>query len=717
MPVAPPSVATRRDASYHHLARALSAHLRRQILLAVCEAPDLRDRLNARLRVEHPADAPPLVNLELDPEQPNFPTAIAAWLQAHPQHPNAIFVVRGIEALTRQPAAVQQRFLRQLHLLDRHLPQLDFNLLLWLTRPWCNTIRDSVPEFWRWHTGLFEFASELDDRLEGPGSWPQPVATPAPMPTAATAAPAGESATARSRRRSSLQKRPGEFPLLTLAKLPPPPSAGAAWPSLPLDPDLAATAGDREPEGDLADATETAPELGGAGRLEPVATEVEECAPELDPDLATEVEIERPLEAVTPLALEPPIALSLADVERLKQSQPPEAIAQAYLQIGQQYRDRIAQGEVNPAQLSAAIQAYEQAVQWLTDGPEVADVLNDLGNFYWLRSRQPENPEDTFPDLERALSAYQLALAKLPAPEMQPETYAMIQNNLGAAYGDLARYRDLVENLQLSVQAYQAALRFRSPKADPLKYGSTQNNLGTAYWHLAQQVEPAANLRAAIQAYQAASPYYSESRDPQSWAMIENNLGTAFWNLSQYEEPAAWLPEAIAHYERSLRYRTPEALPAACAATQNNLGTAYWQFSQAGDFEPAQELDLLQRAIAAYTTATQIAQQLRSHQPPLPLSFDVAGTFNNLGSVHHQLATSDRFQLPAKQQLAHLEAGLQAHLQALSNLPRDTAAYASTLKLVARCVRACYELEGIAGQNRALAQVPGPLLPELLPKL
>ncbi|NJO19572.1 MAG: tetratricopeptide repeat protein [Spirulinaceae cyanobacterium RM2_2_10] len=696
-----------RDVTYQHLARALSANLRRQILLAVCEVPDWRDRLNTRLSVEHPADAPPLVDLELDPEQPNFPTAIAHWLQTHPQHPNAIFAVRGVEALTRQPAAIQQRFLRQLHLLDRHLPQLDFNLLLWLTRPWCNTIRDSVPEFWRWHTGLFEFADEPAEKHESPLGLtlqPPPAETACPLDSRRVPAHKPNPRPAR-----SFQKRPGEVPLLTLAPTP-----------------------DRRTE---APVISDAPAREQQTAMPPQAEAA--CPPTATPNAPMEQPVEQPREklppgspcfcpraagsfgapASPPPAPTIPAALSLADVARLTASQPPAVIAQAYLQVGQQHRDRIAQGEVSPAQLSAAIQAYEQAAQWLTDEPETAEVLNDLGNFYWLRSRQPEQPEMAFPDLEQALSTYQIALNQLAAPEAQPEIYAMIQNNLGAAYGDLARYRDLVENLQLSIAAYQAALKFRQAENEPLKYASTQNNLGTAYWHLAQQAEPAMNLRAAIQAYQAASPFYREDSDPQSWAMIQNNLGTAYWNLSQYDEPDAWLPEAIAHYEASLRYRTPAALPAACAATQNNLGTAYWQLSQLADADQTEEVEFLQRAIAAYTVATTIAQQLHNHQPPLLVSFDFLGTLNNLGSVHYQLGTTEHFELPGDRRIAHLEAALQAHLQALSQMPPDSVGYANTFKLVARCVRACYDQQGLEGQNRALAQVPGQLLPELLPKL
>ncbi|NJN86041.1 MAG: tetratricopeptide repeat protein [Leptolyngbyaceae cyanobacterium SL_7_1] len=79
-----------------------------------------------------------------------------------------------------------------------------------------------------------------------------------------------------------------------------------------------------------------------------------------------------------------------------------------------------------------------------------------------------------------------------------PHAYPMVQNNLGSAYADLARYQDPIENLQESIRAYQQTLRFRNPEIDPLRYASTQNNLGTAYWNLAQHQQPEVYLKQAI---------------------------------------------------------------------------------------------------------------------------------------------------------------------------------------------------------------------------
>ncbi|MCW6038154.1 tetratricopeptide repeat protein, partial [Spirulina subsalsa FACHB-351] len=404
------------------------------------------------------------------------------------------------------------------------------------------------------------------------------------------------------------------------------------------------------------------------------------------------------------------------ELEQLKASYSLESIAQGFLQLGQQYRDRIAQGDPSRDILTQAIQAYQGALDCHPTLPLAAEVLNDLGNFYWMRSRRPDSPEQAFPDLEDALMCYQNALLHIVDPQNLAATYGMIHNNLGAAYGDLARYRDFVENMQLSIAAYEEALKYRTPDSNPTKYGSTQNNLGTAYWHLAQQHNPVENLRAAIAAYTEASQYYDPSQDFQPWAMIQNNLGTAYWNLSQYEDSINSLKKAVIAYERSLRYRTAKNAPAACAATQNNLGTAYWHLSTVENFSTQSKQDYLERAAAAYGIATQLAQQLSHQDPPIPVNFDCLATYNNLGLVHYQIATTDSFLLPTDIKLEYLEASLQAYLQALTSVPPDSEIYQTAFNYIVRTVQAFYQYGGIQGQNRALSQIPGPLLPQLLPR-
>ncbi|WP_026079511.1 tetratricopeptide repeat protein [Spirulina subsalsa] len=724
---------------YQRLYKALSVGLRRQIFVAVCDPVPLRDRLSEQLHAGQSASFPPLITVRLNAENPNFLNAIATILQDNPHLKQSklspTFEIIGIEDLTRKSAPLQQRFIRHLRLIERHLPQLDFSLLLWLPRPWLGNIRQAVPEFWRWHTGVFEFSSEVDSFPEE--STPSRPSLPPPPPLS----PLSE----------------GEFPLVTLQFKPysplPIPQQEWATPRTPSPPGLDEAPPEGLDEGHLnppesleraADGREDTAEgetpLAVSGELQD-STQVTLEAP-IDPQESGETVLEQPLEATdgeTPLDPQTdspesppsePIPLlfsfpSPEELEQLKASYTLESIAQGFLHLGQQYRDRIAQGDPSRDILTQAIQAYQGALDCHPTLPLAAEVLNDLGNFYWMRSRivsdresrRPDSPEQAFPDLEEALICYQTALLHITDPQNFATTYGMIHNNLGAAYGDLARYRDFIENMQLSIAAYEEALKYRTPDSNPTKYGSTQNNLGTAYWHLAQQHHPIENLRAAIAAYTEASQYYDPSEDFGPWAMIQNNLGTAYWNLSQYEDSINSLKKAVIAYERSLRYRTAKNAPAACAATQNNLGTAYWHLSTAENFSSRSKQDYLERAAAAYGIATQLAQQLSHQDPPIPVNFDCLATYNNLGLVHYQLATTDGFLLPTDIKLEYLEASLQAYLQALTAVPPDSEIYQTAFNYIVRTVQAFYQYGGIQGQNRALSQIPGPLLPQLLPRL
>lgn len=638
--------------------------LRRQISIAVCDNVPLRDRLAAQLQqeLEQPPRYPQLVSIEIDVENPLFLKQIGDWLKQHPHrspaHSALTFQILGIERLTRQ-APIQCRFLKHLQALSRHLPQLNVNLLLWLPRPWFHKIEQAVPEFWQWRTGVFQFPGE-------PGEVPASVQSAVELLRQSLQATANNTAGNGSRApQSQRATAQGEFPLIRLPR-----------PSVSHQ---------RIPPAENRSGEESSP-------------------PTLD--LLAKPDREATMGQTS----------QVAQLEREERS--PEELAAAFIELGNSYRDRIAAGESTPEILNAAIQAYEKGLQWSEDDlPAAANILNDLGNFYWMRSRTPAELQQALADLEQAIQYYQLAATQLGNVEAAPRHYAMIQNNLGAAYSDLARYGESADNLQLSIRAYEEALSYRSAEAEPLKYGSTQNNLGTAYWHLAQQQDPAANLHAAIAAYQEAIAQYPQETAAMQWAMIQNNLGTARWNLAQYESPESCLREAIRCYELSLLHRTPEAAPEACATTQNNLGTAYWHLSAVEGLSPPEQQEALHNAIYAYAIAIQIGEELSHQEPPVLLNFDLAATHNNLGLVRYQLATEEQLTLDRDSKNEQLEASLRSHLEALHIATLESETYKTTFDYLVRTIRAFYREEGLSGQNRALSLVPGQLLPALLPKL
>lgn len=581
--------------TYDRLQRVLAAGLRRQVLFAVCDHEPLVQTLSQRLHHGLGGEPVALVPLPWDVGEPQLLKAIAAVLQDHPHLGQTgmmpILELRNIPQLTRQSPPVQQQFLRQLRSLGRHLPELEFNLLLWVNGPWLHQIQHSVPEFWYWHTGIFAFSADQGIT---------PVPPPPPGPPLPDPDPAGA------------------FPLITLA-----------------------------------------------GTWEPTA----------------------------PLT--------------------PEALRQQV----QQYRDRIAQGETAIPLLDQAIATSQDLLSHLKTTAETIDALNDLGNFYWLRSRQhsPDNPAAARGDLEQALTQYQAALAPLGNGADAPHTYAMVQNNLGAVYSDLARYGEAARHLQQGVWAYEASLRYRA--VDNPKYGATQNNLGTAYWHLAQYEEAISNLKASIHAYHQAAQQYERAADWPTWAMIQTNLGTAYWMVAQQEPETAHLEAAIACYRASLQHRTPDRDPVACATTHNNLAAAYWHLASDGDRDSETALRELFNAAASYGEAAQLAQGLSLMDPPIFVSFDFPTTYHNLGIVYYQIATEPRFNLSLADQLLHLEAALQTYSQTMAFIPPTADLYQTTIIGMVQAIRTCYELGGIAAQNKALTHVPGPLLSQILPQL
>ncbi|EDX74490.1 hypothetical protein MC7420_4014 [Coleofasciculus chthonoplastes PCC 7420] len=684
---------------YKRLKLALSLGLRRQIFVAICDDLSLRNRLAGKLHGElgtTSAIAPPkgsgstnLVSLNINVNDPHPFAQIAAWLAQNRHSPIATsppcFQLLGVERLTRQSPTVQQLFLRRLQSIERYLPQLDANVLLWLPRPWFHSIVQSVPEFWRWRTGIFEFEGEPTPLP--PVGATQPEASPTAVMTQETEE---EEIDKTEETEASFQET-----LQTVLT-----QEVDETLDLQLFQNSIGSNGDSN------------------GEVEPliVPTNGKSNANPNGKRMLGAVDFDM---EETPLPPQnPPTSQHPADTSTESPDLPQTASpAEAYLQLGNHYRHAIEQGDTSEENLAIAIQAYEQALQWLDDtSPYVADVLNDLGNLYWMLSRCPQDTGMRLSYLEQGIQAYQLALTKLTAQDA-PHTYAMIQNNLGAAYGDLARYQDVADNLELSIRAYEEALHYRNPENDPLKYASTQNNLGTAYWHLAQHHSPVNNLQAAIGAYAEALCYYNSRSNATNWAMIQNNLGTAYWNLAQYEQPETWLELAVIAYKDALTYRTPEVSPAACAATQNNLGTAYWHLADRCVEDSQRRADYLRHCIAAYEVAIALAEELAQNHPPTSVNFDVIATRNNLGLAHYQFATEPSLGAGKEDQSHHLQTALHQHVQACTGVAVRSDVYQTSLDYIIKTIRTFYQEQGISGQNLALSKVPGQLLPEILPRL
>lgn len=747
MSIPPQKVSSSNQQIYQRLKQAIDLNLRRQIFIAACDDLWLRDCLAARLEADlagsETGDSPHsqihyprFVSLELNLSNPNPWGAICGWLSEHPPPQNSRsyshlpgFQILGTEHLTRQPAAIQWSFLSYLRDIEAYLQMWESTLLLWVSRPWLSSIEYSAPEFWQWRTGIFEFEGEPTPAKEDVGDSDD----------------LDDFEDLRHSRNLGNLRDKGDlgdrlFISAVSGESPTPDSPSPILhPQSPIP---------NSPSVELAD-------------LVLAATSVE---------LESENQIASG-ENFLPLQ-------TLQYIELLQEHQCcSKALALAYQGLGNFYRDRILPSDCSGPNLIVAIRTFEQVIVYLNldrhsqENPQhtpecerliaqlkqnltqyavesnslapIADVLNDLGTLYWMRSRDRTVGDPALaPEvcLERSIALYREGLSKIDVAAA-PQTRALLNKNLGIASADLARYQDKTENLQQAVAAYQQALLDLNRDTEPQQYAAAQNNLATAYWNLAQDGEPLAkpserivHLKSAIAAYTEALSCYSPEREPLNYAGVLNNIGTACWNLCQHEPSEILLVRAIAAYREALKYRTRELVPAAAAATHNNLATAYWHLANLEPQSPTR-IASLQQAIAAYETSLDIAAKLDRTQ----LTFDILATRNNLGLAHYQIATDPESGSDKAAQTHHLEAALHHQLQvcALSgqhlqdkgltygdklNLqpPANSQAADSrqtALSYIVKTIRAFYSECGLQGQNLALSKVPGDLLPEILRRL
>ncbi|WP_265275033.1 tetratricopeptide repeat protein [Nostoc sp. KVJ3] len=701
---------------YHRLKLALNLGLRRQLFLAVCDNLHLRNQVAARLHStlaypvgqvlyqssnaqENSTSAyPRLVTLRLNLNDPNPIVQINQWLANYPPpivgaskdtpgrpYPVPAFQIVGVEHLTKQPVATQRLFLHYLRLSEQYFSTqessrfLESNLLLWIPRPWLSAIKQSAPQFWRCRTGVFVFAGE---------------------PTPATQNSGYPESFSRSRN-LDLDQSLNQAELRTAA-------TELKFENNSNFPAEIQENGVHKTQEATLQPQESTNRSGSVNNnqslssLSYVSSELAELViATINTNSAQNTENYFQTQQI------------LLEIEELHEKQVlGEILAEAYHRLGTLYRLRIEQGDSTLENLMVAIIAYQEAISYDETSPQLPDILNDLGTLYWILYRTPPNSEEGQTYIEQAIEFYQLAL-KMISPQTHPETYARVQNNLGTAYGDLARFSHPSENWQQAILAYSEALSYRTADMDSLKYAACQNNLGTAYWHLGQYNQPIVHLKKAIAAYNEALVHYNPQEEALKHGMIQNNIGTAYWNLAQYEQPVPNLQLAINFYSEALKYRTPANVPSACAATQNNLGTAYWHLANLSQTTKQARQKYLQLCIDAYEEAIALANSLSATL----LSFDLLASHNNLGLAYYQLVIDKSFNSDKATRSQYLEVALDNHLQALNGLSKQPEAYQTTFTYVVNTIRAFHNELGIQGQNLALSKVPRQLLPEILSKL
>ncbi|MBI4249443.1 MAG: hypothetical protein HY611_08060 [Elusimicrobia bacterium] len=265
--------------------------------------------------------------------------------------------------------------------------------------------------------------------------------------------------------------------------------------------------------------------------------------------------------------------------------------------------------------LREAVEAYRKALRVRTEKTfplEQAVTRNNLGNtLNDLGTRLGgEEGKDL---LSEAVEAYQGVLRVRTQGDI-PQQWATTQNDLGVTLRNLAlRLRgrpQCAEFLQQAVEAFRNALKVRTQNELPQDWAMTQNNLGAALGDLGAQLRGEAGnklLSEAVQAYRQALKVRTQNELPQDWAMTQNNLGNTLNDLatqSEGEQGAGLLKEAVDAYRNALEVYTQKELPQQWAGTHNNLGNALRSLGShtTGD----ESLKVLEDAIRSFDNALSV---------------------------------------------------------------------------------------------------------------
>ena len=130
-----------------------------------------------------------------------------------------------------------------------------------------------------------------------------------------------------------------------------------------------------------------------------------------------------------------------------------------------------------------------------------------------------------------------------------PLDWAMTQNNLGTALGELGERESGTARLEEAVAAYRAALKETDARARAARLGDDAEQSRHRARRLGERESGTARLEEAVAAYRAALTEYTRERVPYYWAQTQENLAIVFRVLATRSSGDA----RLAHLERRLR--------------------------------------------------------------------------------------------------------------------------------------------------------------------
>ncbi len=684
---------------YQRLKVSLSLGLRRQLFVAVCDDPNLRNRLAGQLHrelVQQGADQVAasiersgiptvhenLVSLKLDLNDPNPIAQVSHWLRTNvprseQDQPMPSFQILGIEQLTRQPAAVQRLFISYLRALERQLPALNSALILWVTRPWYHNIRKSAPECWQWCSGTFEFQAEplplsADERPQT--SVPEMDAL-TPGAESGVTIPNGVrngvgNAVAQPVDHDDEEPSTGDYSAAKVIAAEAALMAASGVETRLIEDDLAEPHSPshlsvpqeslpQSPQEVKADETPKAADPATHGHLATPLAEVPPKPPTAvtfdriyGPEEQTSLPAEQESHITADSSDNPEDQKGQEDPALTEQTTTPEEPASPFTPPSRAKEVATAPATQTISHTFASVAEREEAQllahievlrQQNASSEDLAISYLDLGRFYRRRMEQGDQSQDF---TRYAIVAYEQVLEWLcfndPAASGSRLSWPDTLNDLGTLYWMASRKPESPEMglsyIKLAIQTYRLGLKNTNPEENPKAFAMLQNNLGTVHSDFAHHQEAAENLAHAIDAYKEALRFRQPETAPLKYASTQNNLGTAYWHLAQHANAPENLKWAIAAYSQAAQYYNPDEQPDSYAMIQNNLGTAYWNLAQISPTEESPQGNghfMAQEWLLLAVNAYNNALRFRTLQVA-PGSY--ASTQNNLGTAYWQLA-------------------------------------------------------------------------------
>jgi len=219
--------------------------------------------------------------------------------------------------------------------------------------------------------------------------------------------------------------------------------------------------------------------------------------------------------------------------------------------------------------IERTIAAHVKILQVEKNPDSRAISLHNLARAYGLRIRGNRDE-----NVERSIELYEAAVAGISA-ETDSSSFALARNNLAVSYLE-RNLGQRAENVERAIQLYEEALQVWTRAAMPLEWAKTMTNLGTAY-AVRVQGDRQENQGLAISCMEQAAEVLKDPKvSPFDWGKLQTNLATAL-SFGAGDLPLRDHARSITLFKAALTVFKPDEYPVKCREASFSLGSLYFQ--------------------------------------------------------------------------------------------------------------------------------------------